>query len=77
MTTKNLSTEVKTRLKHFFTDSIDPKEMAKMIREVNYALSLCVIRECEITESEIKNIADNFYWFNKLAEILDPYLEAE
>lgn len=77
MTTENLSNEVETRLKHFFTDSIYPKEMAKMIREVNYVLSLGVIRECETTESEIKNIADNFYWFNKLAEILDPYLETE
>ncbi|SHG25587.1 hypothetical protein [Flavobacterium johnsoniae] len=47
-----------------------------MIREVNNALSLCVMRGCETIESEIKNIDDNFYWLNKLAETLDPYLDA-
>ncbi len=49
--------------------------MAKIIREVNHALSLCAMRRCETIESEIKNIDDNFYWLNKLAEVLDPYLE--
>ena len=77
MTTKNLSNEIETRLKHFFTDNIDPKEMAKMIREVNYALSLCVMKDCENMKSVIKNVDENFYWLHKLAEILDPYLETE
>ncbi|WP_428231518.1 hypothetical protein [Flavobacterium sp.] len=76
MITENLSNEVETRLKHFFTDNIDSKEMAKMIREVNNALSLSVMRGSETIESEIRNIDDNFYWLNKLAEVLDPYLEA-
>lgn len=76
MIRNNLSNEVDTRLNDFFTDKIDSKEMAKIIREVNNALSLCVMRGCETIESEIKNIDDNFYWLNKLAEILDPYLEA-
>ncbi|MEP6804433.1 MAG: hypothetical protein ABI892_07915 [Flavobacterium sp.] len=76
MITDNFSNEVETRLNIFFTDDIDSKEMAKMIREVNNALSLSVMRRCETIESEIKNIDDNFYWLNKLAEILDPYLEA-
>jgi hypothetical protein len=76
MTTENLSGETETRLKDFFNNSIDSKEMAKMIREVNNALSLCVMRGCETIESEIKNIDDNFYWLNKLAETLDPYLDA-
>jgi len=75
MTTENLSEETETRLKDFFNNSIDCKEMAKMIREVNNALSLCVMRGCETIESEIKNIDDNFYWLNKLAETLDPYLD--
>ncbi|OHT43189.1 hypothetical protein [Flavobacterium tructae] len=75
MTTKNLSPEIETRLNHFFNDSIAAKDMAKMIREVNYVLSLSVLREYETMGSEIKDIADNFYWFNKLAEILDPYLD--
>lgn len=76
MITNNHSNEIDTRLNDFFTDKIDSKEMAKIIREVNNALSLCVMRGCETIESEIKNIDDNFYWLNKLAEILDPYLEA-
>lgn len=76
MATENFSNKMETRLKDFFTENIDCTEMAKMIREVNNALSLCVMRRCETIESEIKNIDDNFYWLNRLAEILDPYLEA-
>ncbi|MCP2029080.1 hypothetical protein L1276_004259 [Flavobacterium sp. HSC-32F16] len=76
MITENISNEVETRLKDFFNNSIECKEMAKMLREVNNALSLCVMRGCETVESEIKNIDDNFYWLNRLAETLDPYLEA-
>ncbi|KIO52064.1 hypothetical protein [Flavobacterium hibernum] len=76
MITERFSNEVKTRLNVFFTDNIDCKEMAKLIREVNNALSLSVMRGCETIESEIKNVDDNFYWLNKLAETLDPYLEA-
>ncbi len=75
MITEKLPNNVETRLNDFFTDKIDTKEMAKIIREVNNALSLCVMRGCETIESEIKNIDDNFYWLNKLAEVLDPYLE--
>lgn len=67
--------EIEAKLNDFFTNKIDCKEMAKMIREVNNALSLCVMRGCETIESEIKNIDDNFYWLNKLAETLDPYLD--
>lgn len=76
MTTDKLSNEVKTRLNVFFTDNIDCKDMAKLIREVNNALSLSVMKGCETIESEIKNVDDNFFWLNKLAETLDPYLEA-
>ncbi|WP_345146195.1 hypothetical protein [Flavobacterium ginsengiterrae] len=76
MTTESVSNEIQTRLNNLFTDDIDCKEMAKIIREVNHVLSLCTMRRCETIESEIKNIDDNFYWLNKLAEILDPYLEA-
>lgn len=77
MTTESLSKEVETRLKDFFIDVIDAKDMAKTIREVNYVLSLCSMRGCETIESEIKNIDDNFYWLNRLAEVLDPYLEID
>ena len=77
MSTNHLSKEFETRLKDFFADIIDPKDMAKSIRQVNYALSLCSMRGCETLESELSNIDDNFYWLNRLAEILDPYLDVE
>lgn len=77
MTTENLSKEVKTRIKDFFIYTIEPKDLAKTIRQVNYALSLCSMRGCETLESELNNIDDNFYWLNKLAEVLDPYLDVE
>ncbi len=77
MSTNHLSKEVEVRLKDFFIDIIDSKDMAKSIRQVNYALSLCSMRGCETLESELSNIDDNFYWLNRLAEILDPYLDAE
>jgi hypothetical protein len=75
MTTEMLSNEVENRLKAFFTDIIDPKDMAKTIREVNYILSLCSMRGCETVETEFNNLEDNFYWLNRLAEALDPYLD--
>lgn len=77
MTTEGLSKEVETRLKDFFIDVMDPKDMAKLIRQINHLLSLCVMRGCETVESEVKNIEDNFYWLNKLAEALDPYLDVD
>ncbi|URM36532.1 hypothetical protein [Flavobacterium anhuiense] len=76
MITNNFSIEMETKLNDFFTDKIDCKEMAKMIREVNNVLSLSVMRKCETIKSGIKNVDDNFYWLNQLAEVLDPYLEA-
>ncbi|WP_264535969.1 hypothetical protein [Flavobacterium sp. N1736] len=75
MTTEHLSKEVETRLKDFFSDVKDPKDLAKTIRRVNYVLTLAVMRERDTIESEIKNIEDNFYWLNKFAEALDPYLD--
>lgn len=48
-----------------------------MIRQVNYALTLCSMRGCETLESELPNIDDNFYWMNKLAEVFDPYFDVE
>ncbi|UUF15890.1 MULTISPECIES: hypothetical protein [Flavobacterium] len=77
MKTNNISEEVENRLKDFFTNTIDPKDLAKTIRQVNYALSMCSMRGCETLESELNNIDDNFYWLNKLAEVLDPYLDVE
>ena len=75
MNANHPSEEVETRLIEFFTKTIDPEEMAKTIRQVNYVLSLCAIRGCETVETEFNNLEDNFYWLNKLAEVLDPYLD--
>lgn len=77
MSIENHSKEVEARIKDFFVDVIDPQDMAKTIRQVNHILSLCVMRGCETVESEVKNIEDNFYWLNKLAETLDPYLDVK
>ena len=77
MATGDFSKEIETRLKDFFTEILDPKDMAKMIREVNYALTLCSMRGCETLESELPNIDDNFYWLNRLAEVFDPYFDVE
>ena len=77
MATESISNDVGTRLRDFFKDFIEPKDMARMLRQVNYALSVSSMRGCETIESELPYIDDNFYWLNKLAEILDPYLDAE
>jgi hypothetical protein len=77
MTTENLSKETETRLIEFFRKTIDSEDMAKTIRQVNYVLSLCAMRGCETVETEFNNLEDNFYWLNKLAEVLDPYLDGE
>lgn len=77
MNKNHLPKEIEMRLKDFFIDVIDPKDMAKLIRQINHILSLCVMRGCETVESEVKNIEDNFYWLNKLAEALDPYLDVD
>ena len=75
MSTENLSEELETRLKEFFTNVIDPKDMAKAIRQANYMLTLSVIREKD-SLGKI-NLENFYYWLNELAEVLDPYLVVE
>ena len=77
MTTESLSKETEMRLIDFFNKTVDSKDLAKTIRQVNYVLSLCAMRGCETIETEFNNLEDNFYWLNKLAEVLDPYLDVE
>jgi hypothetical protein len=77
MITQGITKETEIRLKDFFTDIIETKEIAKKIRQVNHVLSLCNMRNCETVEIEFDNLEDNFYWLNKLAEALDPYLDVE
>ena len=75
MNTKDLSEETEKRLLDFFTDVIDPKDMAKTLRTTNYLLALSVIRERD--EMGKINLENFFYWVNELAEVLDPYLKVE
>ncbi|MEO6177488.1 MAG: hypothetical protein ABIP27_20210 [Flavobacterium circumlabens] len=74
MSTNTFSRETETRLIDFFNHTIAPEDMAKVIRQVNYTLALGVMKEREALQNGIEN---NFYWLNKLAEILNPYLEVE
>ena len=72
MKTNTLSKEAETRLIDFFNHIIDPEDMAKTIRQVNYILALGIIKE-----QGIANFENNYYWLNELAEILNPYLSEE
>ena len=75
MSTNHISKDLENRLKDFFTDVIDPKDMAKTLRTTNYLLTLSVIRERDAMGKI--NLENFFYWVNELAEVLDPYLEVE
>jgi len=77
MINNNLSAETQIKLLSFFNDRIDPVEMAKTLRQVNFTLALCVLSEHETFQSEIIKLRDSFYWLNELAETLNPYLEVE
>lgn len=77
MITNNLSKETELRSADFFNNSVDTKSMAKTIRQVNYLLALNVMREQDPLQPDNVNLEDSFYWMNKLAEILDPYLDVE
>lgn len=73
----SLSKETEIRLRDFFSNIIDPKDMAKTIRQLNYMLALSALRESETVQSEIRNLENSFYCMNRLAEALDPYLDVE
>jgi hypothetical protein len=77
MSTNTLSKEAETRLMNFFNDAIDPKDMAKVIRQANYLLALGVMKEHQNLQKEMINVEDSFYWLNELAETLNPYLSVE
>lgn len=77
MITNTLSKETELKLRDFFSNSIDPKLMAKTIRKLNYILALSIMRDCETMETEKISLQDGFYWLNELAEILNPYLDVE
>ncbi|MCD0472823.1 hypothetical protein LPB87_00270 [Flavobacterium sp. EDS] len=75
--TNNLSEEAKTRLMNFFSHMIEPKDMAKVIRQANYLLAISAIRENQCLQNEMINFENSFYWLNELAEALNPYLNVE
>lgn len=77
MSTNTLSTEAQTRLTDFFNNTIEPEQMAKALRQVNFVLALGIIREDETLQQEIIKVESSFYWLNELAEILNPYLDVK
>jgi isocitrate/isopropylmalate dehydrogenase len=79
MATSDLSKETEKKLLDFFNNVIDAKDLAKAIRQLNYAIALVVMREDEsgYIYSQKENLEKGFYWLNELAEILHPYLEVE
>lgn len=77
MSTNTLSKETEKNLIDFFNKSVDPKAMAKLIRQLNYVVALGVMREHETLQNNITNLENGFYWLNKLAEVLNPYLDVE
>ncbi|EJG00675.1 hypothetical protein [Flavobacterium sp. F52] len=79
MATNDLSKETEKRLLDFFNNVIDAKDLAKAIRQLNYAIALVVMRDDErgYVYAQKENLEKGFYWLNELAEILHPYLEVE
>ncbi|RKR05859.1 hypothetical protein C8C83_5210 [Flavobacterium sp. 90] len=77
MSTSTISKEAETRLMDFFNNTIEPNDMAKAIRQLNYILALGIMREDKTLKNEIVNLENSFYWLNELAEILNPYLDLE
>ncbi|MBF4515468.1 hypothetical protein IRZ71_03905 [Flavobacterium sp. ANB] len=77
MSTNTFSKETEIRLLNFFNNKIDPEEMAKVIRQINYLLALGIMREHDTFQNGIMNVENSFFWLNELAEVLNPYLEIE
>lgn len=77
MNANKISKETQIRLLNFFNERIEPLEMAKTLRQVNFTLALGVMSEHEELQNEINKLRDNFYWLNELAETLNPYLDLE
>lgn len=78
MSAEKLSKETEKKLLDFFNNVIEPKDLAKAIRQSNYLIALTIVRENEngTVYSQRENLEKGFYWLNELAEILDPYLDA-
>jgi len=46
----------------FFNNTIDPQEMAKYLRQVNYVLALVTLKQHETLQNEITYLENSFYW---------------
>ncbi|WKL47910.1 hypothetical protein Q1W71_23545 [Flavobacterium pectinovorum] len=77
MSTNSLSKEAEKRLTNFFNDTIDPEEMSRAIRKLNYIIALGILRQDSTLKNELINLEDSFFWLNKLAEVLNTYLNLE
>jgi len=64
-------------LTDFFNNTIEPEEMSKAIRKLNYILALGLMREDKTLKNQIEDVENSFYWLNELAEVLNPYLNVE
>lgn len=65
------------KLTEFFNEDISPETMAKLIRNLNYVITLALIRKNETLEFHNKELDQAFYWLNELAENLNPYFSID
>lgn len=65
------------KLTEFFNNDISPETMAKLIRNLNYVITLSLIRKNETLEFHNKELDQTVYWLNQLAENLDPYFSID
>ncbi|WP_264534807.1 hypothetical protein [Flavobacterium sp. N1736] len=77
MSTNTLSKEAEKRLIDFFNNTIEPEEMSRAIRKLNYIIAIGILREDKNLKNELINLEGGFYWLNELAEVLNPYLNLE
>ena len=61
MSTNTLSKETEKNLIDFFNKSVDPKAIAKLIRQLNYIVALGVMREHETLHNNITTLENSFY----------------
>ncbi|MDN3672061.1 hypothetical protein QWY99_03130 [Flavobacterium branchiarum] len=65
------------KLTEFFNNDISPETMAKLIRNLNYVITLALIRRNETLEFHNKELDQTVYWLNQLAENLDSYFSID
>jgi hypothetical protein len=60
----------------FFSDNVEPRQMAQSLRRATYLIALSFIRSEDGNNPMNKEWTDDSYYFlNELAEVLDPVLE--